>query len=153
MSALKDTREERFSRFVAAGIPRYRAYPLAGYRPNNGQPYRLAERCRVKNRIKELIEEGFRVAQLTPAMVIEGLANEAANAKEGATRVRAYELLGKWFGIWHGEKPPAEMTEAELIKALQKAIETQPDVRAAALQALGGTLPPELADIEAQGTA
>lgn len=54
MPALKSQRQERFAQLIKQGVPPYRAYPLAGYRPNNGAPYHLAETRRVKARIAEL---------------------------------------------------------------------------------------------------
>jgi hypothetical protein len=54
MPALTNQRQERFCQLVKQGVPAYRAYPMAGYRANNGAPYRLAENVRVKRRLAEL---------------------------------------------------------------------------------------------------
>jgi hypothetical protein len=55
MPALPNRRQELFCLKVAQGIPPYRAYPEAGYKPDQGHPYRLmAENGRVKQRLLEL---------------------------------------------------------------------------------------------------
>jgi hypothetical protein len=55
MPALPNRRQELFCQKVAKGIPPYRAYPEAGYKPDPGHPYRLmAENGRVKQRLLEL---------------------------------------------------------------------------------------------------
>lgn len=149
---LRDVREEKYARYLAAGLPPYRAYPMAGYRKHNGNCYRKRECERVKRRLEELVEEGFAASDLTPDMIVEALAKEAATAKEGNTRVRALELLGKKEGIWHADKPVQEMTDAELKKAVEHALLTDPALRAAAMEILGNPNQ-SLADTEAKGTA
>lgn len=55
MPALPNRRQELFCLKVAQGIPPYRAYPEAGYKPHSSHPYRLmGENGRVKNRLIEL---------------------------------------------------------------------------------------------------
>lgn len=54
MPALHSIRMERFCQLVKQGIPPYRAYPMAGYKFHNGEPYRLRGNPRVKRRLAEL---------------------------------------------------------------------------------------------------
>jgi len=54
MPALKSQRQERFCQLIKQGLPPYRAYPAAGYKPDNGAPYRLSEKARIKERIAKL---------------------------------------------------------------------------------------------------
>ena len=83
MPALARPRQERFCQLVKRGIPPFRAYPMAGYRPNNGAPYRLAENVRVKRRLAELTRH---IAMKT-RVTIESLTKEFDEARELAARV------------------------------------------------------------------
>ena len=54
MPALRNARQERFCQLVCQGLPPYKAYPLAGYRPHESHPYRVGGFGRVKQRLDEL---------------------------------------------------------------------------------------------------
>jgi hypothetical protein len=83
MPALANARQERFCQLVKQGIPPYRAYPAAGYQPNNGAPYRLAENVRVKRRLAELTKGLAMKTRVT----VETLTAELDEARELAARV------------------------------------------------------------------
>src|SRR5882724_7681037 len=80
MPALARPRQERFCQLVKRGIPPFRAYPMAGYRPNNGAPYRLAENVRVKRRLAELTRH---IAMKT-RVTIESITQELDRIRVGA---------------------------------------------------------------------
>ena len=54
MPALPNRRQEIFCQKLAKGIPPYRAYPEAGYKPHAGNPYRMSENERIQQRLIEL---------------------------------------------------------------------------------------------------
>ncbi len=83
MPALPNARQERFCQLVKQGIPPYRAYPLAGYKPDSGAPYRLSENIRVKRRLTELT----RHIAVKTRVTIESLTQELDEARELAARV------------------------------------------------------------------
>jgi len=86
MPALARPRQERFCQLVKRGIPPFRAYPMAGYRPNNGAPYRLAENVRVKRRLAELTRH---IAMKT-RVTIESITQELDRIRVGAEGALQY---------------------------------------------------------------
>ena len=74
-------RQERFCQLVRQGIVPYRAYPLAGYQPNNGAPYRLAENVRVKARLAELTKAFAMKTRVTVETISEQLDEDRLFAK------------------------------------------------------------------------
>jgi hypothetical protein len=83
MPALTNARQERFCQLVKQGVPPYRAYPLAGYRPDNGAPYRLSENVRIKRRIAEITK----ALAMKTRVTVESLTQELDEARELAARV------------------------------------------------------------------
>ncbi len=83
MAALHNTRQEAFARLVFKGLPPFRAYPEAGYRPHNGSPYRLRDNARVKARIGELRSQATMRAKYT----VETLTDNLELAREQAYRI------------------------------------------------------------------
>lgn len=83
MPALTNHRQERFCQLVKQGVPPYRAYPMAGYKFHNGEPYRLRENPRVKRRLAELTKGLAMKARVT----VESLTEELDAARELALRV------------------------------------------------------------------
>jgi hypothetical protein len=81
MPALKNARAEHFCQLVRQGIPRYRAYPLAGYKPDNGAPYRLSETVRVKARLAELTKGLAMKTRVTAQTISEQLDEDRAFAQ------------------------------------------------------------------------
>jgi hypothetical protein len=82
--ALKNQRQERFCQLVKRGIPPYRAYPMAGYQPDEGAPYRLSGNVRVKQRINELTRH---IAMKT-RVTVESLTEELNRAIEIAEETK-----------------------------------------------------------------
>lgn len=62
MGALAKPQYERFAQERAAGIPRLKAYELAGYQPEPGNAKRLEHREDVRARIREITEIGAELA-------------------------------------------------------------------------------------------
>jgi hypothetical protein len=97
MPALKNHRQERFCQLIKQGIPPYRAYPMAGYAPNNGAPYHLAENSRVKQRLNELARSLAMKTRVTVESITEELdavrdramATEQLSAAKGAIETKA----------------------------------------------------------------
>jgi len=86
MPALKNARQERFCQLVKQGLPPYRAYPMAGYRPHNGEPYRLRENPRVKRRLAELT----RSLAMKTKVSVESLTDELDAVTKGAVAAEQY---------------------------------------------------------------
>jgi hypothetical protein len=102
MPALKNYRQERFCQLVKQGIPPYRAYPMAGYKPDDGAPYRLAGNVRVKQRMSELTKHfraqaGVSVQSLTDEL--NAIAEGAAKAEQWSAAKGAVETKAKLHGL------------------------------------------------------
>ena len=101
MPALKNHRQERFCQLVKQGIPPYRAYPMAGYEPDDGALYRLSGNVRVKRRIAELtrslaVKTAVTIASLTEQIVED---REFARAHDNPSAAHAATVtLGKLHG-------------------------------------------------------
>ena len=81
MPALKNQRQERFCQLVRQGVVPFKAFPLAGYRPHNANPYRLSDNERVKARLAEL-HKGFAMkTRVTVETISEQLDEDRAFAK------------------------------------------------------------------------
>ena len=81
MPALKNARAERFCQLVAQGFVPFKAFPLAGYRPDNSHPYRLAENGRVKARLSELHKGLAMKTRVTVESISEQLDDDRAFAQ------------------------------------------------------------------------
>jgi hypothetical protein len=73
MPALKDMRQERFCLLVHKGVVPFKAYPMAGYRPDFANPYRLTENDGVKRRLAELSAPVARKARVSAESLLEEL--------------------------------------------------------------------------------
>ena len=81
MPALRNARQERFCQLVAQGTVPFKAFPLAGYRPHNANPYRLSDNERVKARLHEL-HKGFAMkTRVTVETISEQLDEDRSFAK------------------------------------------------------------------------
>lgn len=95
-------RQERFCRLVSEGVPPYRAYPLAGYRANDGSPYRLQENARVKHRISEIGSRMMRKTAITIETLLSDLADDRELARElgqPSAAIAATQLTAKLCGL------------------------------------------------------
>jgi hypothetical protein len=81
MPALKNARAERFCQLVAQGIVPFKAFPMAGYKPDNAHPYRLAENGRVKQRLAELHKGLAMKTRVTVESISEQLDDDRAFAQ------------------------------------------------------------------------
>jgi hypothetical protein len=102
MGAIPNIRQERFARLVVKGLPPFRAYPEAGYKFNEANPYRLKGNERVKSRISEL----QRAAQMRTINTVESIADEldearklAASIEQPSAMVAATTAKAKLLGL------------------------------------------------------
>lgn len=103
MPALKSVRQERFCMLIKQGIPPYRAYPMAGYRPHHDSPYRLRENAGVKQRLNEITK----ALAMKTKVSVESIATQlvadrefAIAMKQPATAHAATVSLGKLHGMF-----------------------------------------------------
>jgi hypothetical protein len=130
MPELANRRHELFARSLAAGVPSLRAYEAAGYKPNNGSPYRLQENIRIKQRASELMQETAERAlpkfTLTRAWIVEQLIENITIAKQNndlGPANKAIELLGKELGMFIDRKEVGAPGEFENIQSNQQLVE------------------------------
>lgn len=130
MPALKNNRQERFCQFIKQGIPPYRAYPKAGYEPNDGAPYRLAGNVRVKARLDEITKAMAMKTAVTVESITTDLDRIAAGAEAAAqwsAAKGAVETKAKLHGLLVERKETgapgefAELRSADDVLALVKA--------------------------------
>jgi len=130
MPALKSYRQERFCQLVKQGIPPYRAYPMAGYRADEGAPYRLSENVRVKRRLAEITRGLAMKTRVTVESITDELngvlAGATADKQFGAARA-AIETKAKLHGLMVDRKEtgqPGEFavlqSEAEVIARVRR---------------------------------
>lgn len=102
MPALKNHRQERFCQLIKQGIPPFRAYPMAGYKAHPGEPYRLRDNPRVKQRLKEITRSLAMKTRVTVESVTADLDRIAAGAEAaqqyGAAK-GAVETKAKLHGL------------------------------------------------------
>lgn len=102
MPALTNQRQERFCQLIKRGIPPFRAYPMAGYKAHNGEPYRLRDNPRVKRRIAELTRHIAMKTRVTVESITDELnavaLNATADKQHGAAR-SAIETKAKLHGL------------------------------------------------------
>lgn len=153
MPALKNVKHERFCHLVKRGIPVWRAYPMAGFKPHVSNGYRLSKSERVKRRIAEL-HKGL---AMKTRVTVESLTAELDAAIELAKRVdqpgaitQAVTVKGKLHGLLIDRKETGQPGD---FQAAQTAAEVLAKVRAElgedaarALQALVGGIEPEPAE-------
>jgi hypothetical protein len=103
MPTTLNPRQERFCQLVKQGVPRYRAYPLAGYQFDGKAPYRLSENVRVKARMAEL-DRMFQVkTRVTLETICEKLDEDRAFAQacgQAAPALNATIAKGKLHGLF-----------------------------------------------------
>jgi hypothetical protein len=131
MPALNNQRQERFCQLVKQGIPKLRAYEMAGYAPNHGAPYRLAENVSVKRRMSELTRGLAMKTQVTVQSVTEELdaiAVGAAKSEQWGAAKSAVEAKAKLHGLLIDRKEsgaPGDFdglkTESEVVDAFRTA--------------------------------
>ena len=152
MPALKNQRQERFCQLVKQGIPPYRAYPMAGYKPDEGAPYRLSGNVRVKRRIAELTKGLAMKTRVT----VESITAELDAAQELAKRVeqpgaaiQAIATKAKLHGLLIDRKEtgqPGEFQAAKTADEVLAAVRAELGEDAArALAALAGLAKPDAA--------
>jgi len=130
MPELKNIRQERFCALVVQGIPPYRAYPMAGYRANDGSPYRLQGNARVQHRQNEIIEALGMKTHVTVETIAKQFNEDrdfAIAQKQPATAHAASVSLAKLHGLMVERKEsgaPGEfagLTSADEVLALIRA--------------------------------
>lgn len=139
MPALHNQRQERFARLLAKGIPPYRAYPQAGYRPHHYSPYRLRENAAVKRRVAELGRHAAMRTTVTIETLLTDLAEDRRLARElgqPAAAISATQLMAKLAGLLIDRKEAGSPGDFAALASVE-------DVIAKVRQELG----PEAADI------
>jgi hypothetical protein len=124
---LDNPRHEAFATARAAGKTKADAYRIAGYSGNDAAK-RAHDLTRsnpeVEERVQHMLSQRLSLAQVTPEVIIAGLAREAATATEGGTRTRALELLGKahrlFVDVRENQTPGADDAEIARQMALQQ---------------------------------
>lgn len=95
-------RQEAFARLVFRGVPPYKAYPQAGYKPDKGNPYRLTENDRVKRRLAQLQERAAVKASVTVETIAAQLDEDRAFAKrveQAGPALQATVAKAKLYGL------------------------------------------------------
>jgi hypothetical protein len=128
MPALTNQRRELFAQFVARGIPPYRAYPLAGYKFDEGAPYRLSGNVRVKARLAELRRPITRKTRVDATSLINELDDARAQAQatgNAAAMVAAVVAKAKICGLWvkkseiKGKRDNVTLDRDETLRAIE----------------------------------
>jgi ribosomal protein S19E (S16A) len=124
MPALRNPRQERFCQLLKQNIPPYRAYPLAGYKPHNGEPYRLRDNPRIKARLAELTRHIAMKTRVTVESLTQELDEISAGAKRSeqwAAAKGAVETKAKLHGLLVDRKEtgaPGDFAQLESIDAI-----------------------------------
>ena len=108
MPVLKNSRHERFARFLAKGLSQRQAYLQAGYETKtdaaaDASGARLAAQPAVRARIEELAAAVADRSEITRAWVVEkvrGLALKAEALDQYSVAKACYELLGREVGAF-----------------------------------------------------
>lgn len=103
MPILENPKHERFAQELAKGTSQTEAYPLAGYKPNDGHASRLAGKGNICARVVELQSKGAERAIVTVESLIQEAAEiQAAALAEGnhAAAVSALTAKAKLSGLW-----------------------------------------------------
>ena len=95
-------KQERFAREYIRTGNATKAAKNAGYSEATAKQagHRALTNVDVAARIMELRAEAYEAADLTPELLLKSLMHEAVNAREGGTRVRALELIGKTMAMF-----------------------------------------------------
>src|SRR5512140_2964226 len=103
MPVLDDLQHERFARLLARNkdLSQEDAYEMAGFNRHAGNASRLRNSEKVKARIKEIVEESYKAANLDEIWVKAKLMYVVENHidENPAAAVRSLELIGKTEGL------------------------------------------------------
>jgi phage terminase small subunit len=122
-------RQRTFCRLVHENIAPYRAYPMAGYRPHIGNPYRLLrENERVKDYIRQLEVKAMKKHEITVDTLIAQLEEARQNAKaakQPASEISAVMGVAKLCGLLVEkqqieQKDVSKMDMEEVLAALKE---------------------------------
>ena len=133
-------RQKTFARLVHKGIPPYRAYPLAGYRPHHDHPYRLGESGGVKRYMAELQKRVMTRHDITIDNIIQKLEKAmelAQDEKQPSAMIQAALGQAKVCGLIVEKQQTTNIDGAsvtELIAILREALGEDADL---VLQRLG----------------
>jgi hypothetical protein len=150
MPALRNHRQERFCQLIKQGIPPYRAYPMAGYKPDEGAPYRLSGNVRVKRRIAELTRGLAMKTRVTVETITAELDEAAALAKrveQPGAAIQAIATKAKLHGLLIDRKEtgqPGDFQAAKTAEDVLAAVRAElGEAAAQALAAMVGQALPE----------
>jgi hypothetical protein len=126
-------RQKTFARLVHEQIPPYRAYVLAGYRPHEGNPYRLSENERVKQYLSELEAQTRKRHEVTIDTVLTDLEEAyqmAKNARRPSAMIKATMSQAKLCGLLvekqHEQKDASKEDQETLEKTLRETYAATP---------------------------
>ena len=118
-------KQEKFAREYVKSGNATQAAKNAGYSEATAKQagHRALTNVDVATRIAELRAEAYEAADLTPELIAKSLMHEAVTAKEGGTRVRALELIGKTMAMFVDVKADDTRTQSTdtLISQIAKA--------------------------------
>jgi hypothetical protein len=103
MPVLANPRHEKFAQHLAQGRTEYEAYELCGYKPNRGNPCKLAKNPTVADRVKEITQEAAKRAIIDKQKLIE-MNLEVREAAMNSGQLAAAVAAGKEVGIYSGHR-------------------------------------------------
>src|SRR5215510_334853 len=133
-------RQRRFAQLVHAGVPPYRAYPSAGYKPHHDSPYQLRENPGVKRYMDGLRKRALARSDVTTEKVLGDLQaamNLAEDEKQPSSMIQASLGQAKVCGLIvdkHETRNIEDMDKSQVIQALREALGDKAD---AVLSTLG----------------
>ena len=120
MPVLTNPKHERFAQELAKGKSQVEAYELAGYKPHDGNSFRLSGNERVLARVSELLERSAEKVEITIDWLRDQLIGDHKLARElGQTSaaVSATNSIGKLYGLIIDRKETGRPGEFESMNA------------------------------------
>jgi phage terminase small subunit len=122
MPVLKNPKHERFAQELAKGKTQVEAYAHAGYKPHDGNSFRLSGNERILARVSELLGRSAEKAEVTIDWLREQLAGDHKLARElgqASAAVSATNSIGKLYGLIVERKEVGRPGEFESMNADQ----------------------------------
>jgi hypothetical protein len=134
-------RQKAFARLVHEQVPPYRAYPLAGYRPHESNPYRLlSENERVKRYMSELEAQTMERHEVTVDSLLTELEEARLNAKaakQPSSEVTAVMGKAKLTGLLVDRQEIKDVSNMNMEELVQAVRDNMGDEAEIVLKALG----------------
>lgn len=125
MAVLRNIRHELFARNIAKGLPKSRAYELAGYRPDRANAINLyankgTTSYRIQERVRQLVESNA-VKDLRPDDILNRILavyDLAIESNQCAPALKAMEMIGKQqFSMFTERRENININIASMSKA------------------------------------